>query len=100
VQSFALLNLYILFKMSLEKKNPIVFEDATTSPASELMVEDSEIYIDPAAEAKVLRKCDLYLVPLLTVAFLSAYLDRSNIGNAATAGLLTDIHMSSQQYAS
>jgi hypothetical protein len=61
---------------------------------------ESEIYIDPVAEAKVLRKCDLYLVPLLTVAFLSAYLDRSNIGNAATAGLLTDIHMSSQQYAS
>jgi MFS transporter, ACS family, DAL5 transporter family protein len=86
--------------MSFEKKDPIISEDATESPISEQVIEESKIYIDPIAEARVLRKCDMYLVPLLTIAFLSAYLDRSNIGNAATAGLLTDTHMSSQQYAS
>jgi hypothetical protein len=92
--------LSVIPKMSFEKKDALVSEDATISPPSEQIIEESEIYIDPIAEAKVLRKCDMYLVPLLTIAFLSAYLDRSNIGNAATAGLLTDTHMSSQQYAS
>lgn len=86
--------------MSFERKDPIISEDPTGSPVSEQVIEESEIYIDPVAEAKVLRKCDMYLVPLLTIAFLLAYLDKSNIGNAATAGLLTDTHMSSQQYTS
>ncbi|KAE9379536.1 MFS general substrate transporter [Stipitochalara longipes BDJ] len=60
---------------------------------------DSEIYIDAIAEAKVLRKCDLVPIPLFTISFMAAYLDRSNVGNAQTAGLLTDLHMSTQQYA-
>ncbi|RDW60221.1 major facilitator superfamily-containing protein [Coleophoma crateriformis] len=86
--------------MSIEKKDPLVFtDDASGTPTAEQVVDETEIYIDPKVEAKILRKIDIYLMPLLTVAFLSAYLDRSNIGNAATAGLLTDIHMSSQQLA-
>ncbi|RDW84353.1 hypothetical protein BP6252_01943 [Coleophoma cylindrospora] len=86
--------------MSIEKKDPLVFtDDASGTPTAEQVAEETEIYIDPKVEAKILRKIDIYLMPLLTVAFLSAYLDRSNIGNAATAGMLTDIHMSSQQLA-
>jgi hypothetical protein len=75
-------------------------KDGTTSPTVEQIVGDSEIYIDPIAEAKALRKCDMVLIPLFTIAFMSAYLDRSNIGNAQTAGLMTDLNMSTQQYAS
>lgn len=87
--------------MSIEKKDPLVLsDDASGTPVQEHVVDETEIYIDPKVEAKILRKIDIYLMPLLTIAFLSAYLDRSNIGNAATAGLLTDIHMSSQQLAS
>lgn len=63
-------------------------------------VNDEDIYIDPVAERKLLWKCDMFLTSLLTLAFLSAYLDRSNIGNAAIAGLLPDLNMSRQQLAS
>lgn len=60
---------------------------------------NENIFIDPAKERKLLWKCDLFLTSLLTLAFLSAYLDRSNIGNAAIAGLLPDLNMNKQQLA-
>ncbi|KAF2643771.1 MFS general substrate transporter [Massarina eburnea CBS 473.64] len=60
---------------------------------------NEDIYIDPQAEKRLLWKCDLCLTSLLTLSFLSAYLDRSNIGNAAIAGMLPDLGMSKQDYA-
>jgi hypothetical protein len=36
--------------------------------------------IDPEAEKKLLRKCDLRVLPPLFVIFLLAFLDRTNIG--------------------
>ena len=51
--------------------------------------------IDPKREAKLVRKLDLHIAPILLVIFLAAYLDRANIGNAASAGMTADIGMSS-----
>lgn len=36
--------------------------------------------IDPVAEKRLLRKCDLRVLPPLFVLFLLAFLDRTNIG--------------------
>jgi hypothetical protein len=36
--------------------------------------------IDPEAEKKLLRKCDIRVLPPLFVLFLLAFLDRTNIG--------------------
>jgi hypothetical protein len=36
--------------------------------------------IDPVAEKKLLRKCDIRVLPPLFVLFLLAFLDRTNIG--------------------
>jgi hypothetical protein len=73
---------------------------ANLSTSDEPTVNDEDIYIDSRKERKLLWKCDMFLTSLLTLAFLSAYLDRSNIGNAAIAGLLPDLNMSRQQLAS
>ena len=54
--------------------------------------------IDPVAEKKLLRKCDLYVLPPLFVLFLMAFLDRTNIGNAKIQGLTEDLHMKAQDY--
>lgn len=54
--------------------------------------------IDPALERKVVRKCDLHVVPILTVLFLFAFLDRINIGNARILGLEEDLGMGGHQY--
>lgn len=39
-----------------------------------------DYYVDPIAEKKIVRKCDLRVVPPLTTLFLLAFLDRTNIG--------------------
>lgn len=58
------------------------------------------LYINPDREKKLLRKLDLYIAPVLTLVFLAAYLDRANIGNAASAGMTEDLNMSAAQLGS
>ncbi|KAF2122531.1 major facilitator superfamily domain-containing protein [Lophiotrema nucula] len=55
-------------------------------------------HIDPVAEKKLLRKCDLHVLPPLFVLFLLAFLDRTNIGNAKIQGLTDDLHMVGSDY--
>lgn len=38
--------------------------------------------IDEAAERRLVRKLDLRLLPLLALAYMLCYIDRSNAGNA------------------
>ncbi|KAL1409732.1 hypothetical protein Q8F55_003729 [Vanrija albida] len=53
---------------------------------------DSDAALDRAAERRLLRKLDLLIVPLTAMLYLSAYLDRGNIGNAKLLGLLDILH--------
>ncbi|KAJ4181908.1 hypothetical protein NW767_013995 [Fusarium falciforme] len=48
--------------------------------------------------AKVLRKIDWRLLPMLTLLYTLSYLDRGNIGNAKVAGMNEDLGLSSKQY--
>lgn len=49
--------------------------------------------IDPAQEAKLRRKLDLYILPVTTLVFFLTFLDRTNIGNARAAGLVQDLRL-------
>lgn len=49
-------------------------------------------------EAAVLRKMDVRLIPMLSILYLLAFLDRGNIGNAKIEGLVDDLHMTGPQY--
>ncbi|KAL8315893.1 hypothetical protein RB593_009120 [Gaeumannomyces tritici] len=53
----------------------------------------ADLTVDPAAEKKLVRKLDLYLAPIMVLFFPMAYLDRSNIGNAAIAGMTGDLEL-------
>jgi sugar phosphate permease len=53
---------------------------------------------DPKDEERVLRKCDLHVVPILMLLYLLAFLDRINIGNARLQGLENDLHMEGNDY--
>lgn len=57
-------------------------------------------FIDPAREKKLLMKLDMFIAPVVTLIFLAAYLDRSNIGNASSAGMTKDLKMTSGQLGS
>ncbi|KAF5328441.1 hypothetical protein D9619_013250 [Psilocybe cf. subviscida] len=54
--------------------------------------------LTPEQEKKLWRKVDLRLMPILSLMYLFSFLDRGNIGNAKLQGLLTQLHLSSQQY--
>ncbi|GAA5988271.1 hypothetical protein JCM10908_002144 [Rhodotorula pacifica] len=52
-----------------------------------------------AAERKLVRKLDVLILPLAILLYLSAYLDRGNLGNAKVAGLFkTVLHNDSTKY--
>lgn len=57
-----------------------------------------DFYIDPVKERRLVRKLDLRLMTSICAMYLFNYLDRSNVGNAKTAGQQTDIGYSSIQY--
>ncbi|KAE9961860.1 hypothetical protein BLS_001228 [Venturia inaequalis] len=54
--------------------------------------------IDEVAEKKLMRKVDLHVIPALTILFLMAFLDRTNIGNAKIQGLEKDLKMKGNDY--
>jgi hypothetical protein len=58
----------------------------------------SSTAIDPIVEARVRRKLDKHLIPLLSALYLLAFLDRSNIGNARIAGMEKDLNLDSDEY--
>lgn len=56
--------------------------------------EDGEtIVISRKAERRLLWKFDLHILPLLAMMYLFNSLDKSNLGNAKTAGLEKDLGM-------
>ncbi|EEP81007.1 conserved hypothetical protein [Uncinocarpus reesii 1704] len=58
----------------------------------------SEVEFDPAAEKALLRKVDLWVVPVLFILFLLSFIDRINIGNARLQGLEKDLNMKNHDY--
>lgn len=53
---------------------------------------------DSQHEKRTLLKLDLLLIPAMSILYLLAFLDRTNIGNARVAGLQEDLGMSAYQY--
>lgn len=54
--------------------------------------------IDPVRERRVVWKLDLFIAPVIMMLQLISYLDRSNIGFAATQGLTSDLHLHGTQF--
>lgn len=71
--------------------------DAVTPPSLS-MNNDDQAQFDADEEKKLLRKIDMRLIPTVWIMYLLSYLDRSNIGNAYTAGMGEDFNMTSQNY--
>lgn len=54
--------------------------------------------IDRAVEKRLVRKCDLHVVPVLALLYTMSFIDRINIGNARLQGLEKDLRMEGQDY--
>ncbi|RPA93738.1 MFS general substrate transporter [Choiromyces venosus 120613-1] len=59
---------------------------------------DDDFEIDPKEQARILRKVDLHLLPIITLLYLMSFLDRSSIGNAKIAGLAVSLDLLPVQY--
>lgn len=86
----------------VEKPTTSMLEQRTSTPV-ESAVDQKPDRVVPAAidketEKRLLRKMDIRLIPMLTLLYLLAFLDRGNIGNAKIEGMLEDLHMTSKQY--
>ncbi|KAF7359095.1 MFS domain-containing protein [Mycena sanguinolenta] len=54
--------------------------------------------VNEKLERVVWRKLDIWVLPVVSLFYLLSFLDRTNIGNAKVAGLLTSLHMTPKQY--
>ncbi|KAG9324810.1 hypothetical protein KVV02_004683 [Mortierella alpina] len=70
-------------------------EDKERHPAA---YPQDDFHFDPAQIARLRRKIDWRLLPLLSLMYLCSFLDRVNIGNAKVAGLERDIGLTPDQY--
>ncbi|KAK3658394.1 hypothetical protein LTR56_001805 [Elasticomyces elasticus] len=59
---------------------------------------DVIVELSPEEGRRILRKIDFRLVPVLSLLYLVAFIDRSNIGNAKIAGLSKDLNLTGLQY--
>lgn len=73
--------------------------DASTRISSKTAnhLKPSEAFPD-IDEKKLLRKLDFNLIPMVSVLYLLAFLDRGNIGNAKIEGLTEDLKLEGNQY--
>jgi hypothetical protein len=87
--------------------NPPVYDDMDLSKldtkGEEIEdVEEAGVSSSPSfteAEGKRVRmKMDLILLPVLCLMNLCSFLDKANIGNANTAGLSKDLHLSKSEF--
>jgi len=74
-------------------KDPIDDEKAVVSDGAREVLEFS-----PTERARLLRKLDWHLLPLVSLLYLLSFLDRANIGNAKVAGMSTDLHLVGLRY--
>ncbi|RDW85199.1 MFS transporter-6 [Coleophoma cylindrospora] len=78
--------------------------DAKTTFPSEKDIEEKAgevegVYVvDRALEKRMLRKFDLHILPVLSIMYLFNSIDKSNLGNAKTGGLTTDLGFKGNQY--
>ncbi|KAI9068188.1 MFS general substrate transporter [Trametes sanguinea] len=87
---------------SVEKGSIEILEEVIPEPSVQAYDGRDELPPPPplteAEERRIWRKIDVRLLPMLTVMYLVASLDRSNIGNAKLEGLLTQLNLTGNQY--
>lgn len=85
-----------------EKSSPVTALKATDSgskiPIETGSINHGSIEEDKVVGSRITRKVDMRLVPMLCALYLTAYLDRTNIGNAKLLNLETELKMPSNGY--
>ncbi|KIX07529.1 uncharacterized protein Z518_02182 [Rhinocladiella mackenziei CBS 650.93] len=81
-----------------DSKIPVENEILAVTPTGEARSMSASIAIDLVAERRLVWKFDLRILPTLAVMYLFNALDKSNLGNAKTAGLEETLHLRGDDY--
>ncbi|KAF2089586.1 MFS general substrate transporter [Saccharata proteae CBS 121410] len=88
-----------------DQVNKLPFSDSKDAPFDCVKADSDEVSgewetyrIDPKLEKQLLRKLDIYVLPLLAIMYLFNSIDKSNLGNAKTDGLEDDLNFHGNQY--
>lgn len=49
-------------------------------------------------EKRIIKKLDLYVMPVIMIMYIVSFLDRANIGNAKIAGMATDLNLTGTNF--
>ncbi|WVF70353.1 hypothetical protein IAT40_005143 [Kwoniella sp. CBS 6097] len=71
-------------------------EDPTSMPESLRALSEEE---RRALERKIVRKADLVILPIVGVLYILNYIDRQNLSAAKLQGIMEDLNMTTQQFA-
>ncbi|KAJ5552047.1 hypothetical protein N7461_006745 [Penicillium sp. DV-2018c] len=74
------------------------FESEPQAAKQDVTATIASVGIDPQAERALVWKFDLRLLPVLAIMYLFNSLDKSNLGNAKTAGLEDTLSLKGNQY--
>ncbi|VEU21358.1 DEKNAAC102248 [Brettanomyces naardenensis] len=66
--------------------------------AMELAIDNEGVVLDAEEDKKLLRKIDLYLLPLICLLYAFQFMDKTTLSYAAVMGLRTDFKMTGDQY--
>ncbi|THU98273.1 MFS general substrate transporter [Dendrothele bispora CBS 962.96] len=83
---------------TISQKHPDSLDPEQNSSSGEGCAATTKYEIDPIAEAKLLRKLDLVIIPLFTLIYCTNFIDRTAIGNANIAGIQRDLGMTGFDY--
>lgn len=76
--------------MSEVPETKVAMGSLNDTPGSETGISDGGTFeIDRAKEAKVVKKLDLFITPILFIVYLSCFIDRANIGQSSCCDPIT-----------
>lgn len=86
-----------------DAKQPVVDSNVKqfhpqSSDDEAIPVQSSFVELDTKSERALVWKFDLRILPVLAIMYLFNSLDKSNLGNAKTAGLTKDLGLKGNQY--
>ena len=84
--------------MGEDPEKPLSTTDTTSRSSAFEDLCLGEEPIDPVAEKRLRWKCDLHVIPAISLLYMLAFIDRINIGNARIQGLEKDLHMEGSDY--
>lgn len=81
--------------MDLMYEKPVLAVDGSSPKSSTSIgnLTDDHQPIDKEAERKLMMKLDLHVMPMISLLYMLAFVDRINIGNARIQGLEKDLGM-------